>query len=116
MPITFSPIRASSTASGTSAPGTPPRYRLASNLAPEQVTASDIIELDLDSVAIDAAGRQPYLERVIHGEIYKARPDVNFVINAHSPWVVSFAANRIPLKPVHNKAAFLGAGTPIFEM
>jgi ribulose-5-phosphate 4-epimerase/fuculose-1-phosphate aldolase len=97
-------------------PGDPARYLLARNVAPEQVTADDIIMFDLDSVPIDADGRQPYFERVIHGEIYKARPDVHSVINAHSPWVLSFAANRIPLKPVHNKAAFLGAGTPIFEM
>jgi ribulose-5-phosphate 4-epimerase/fuculose-1-phosphate aldolase len=97
-------------------PADPARYLLSRNIAPEQVTADDILAFDLDSVPIDADGRQPYFERVIHGEIYKARPDVNSVINAHSPWVLSFAANRIPLKPVHNKAAFLGAGTPIFEM
>jgi ribulose-5-phosphate 4-epimerase/fuculose-1-phosphate aldolase len=97
-------------------PGNPARYLLSSSVAPELVTASDIIEFDLDSVAIDADGRAPYFERVIHGEIYKARPDVNSVINAHSPWVLSFAANGIPLKPVHNKAAFLAPGTPIFEI
>jgi HCOMODA/2-hydroxy-3-carboxy-muconic semialdehyde decarboxylase len=97
-------------------PADPARYLLSRNIAPEQVTADDILAFDLDSVPIDADGRQPYFERVIHGEIYKTRPDVNSVINAHSPWVLSFAANRIPLKPVHNKAAFLGAGTPIFEM
>ena len=59
------------------------RYLLARSIAPEQVTASDIIEFDLDSAPIDANGRQPYHERFIHGEIYKARPDVNAVVNAH---------------------------------
>jgi ribulose-5-phosphate 4-epimerase/fuculose-1-phosphate aldolase len=73
-------------------PGDPARFLLARNVAPEQVTADDIIMFDLDSVPIDADGRQPYFERVIHGEIYKARPDVHSVINAHSPWVLSFAA------------------------
>jgi len=97
-------------------PGDPARYLLSRNVAPEQVDADDIIEFDLDSAPIDGNGRQPYFERVIHGEIYKARPDVNSVINAHSPWVLSFAANGIPLKPVHNKAAFLAAGSPIFEV
>ena len=61
-------------------------------------------------------GTALYLERFIHGEIYKARPDVRAVVNAHSPWVLSFAASKIPLRAVHNKAAFLGAGTPIFEI
>src|ERR1700730_18682369 len=91
-------------------PGNPARYFLSRSLAPEQVTASDIIEFDLDSVAIDGGGRAPYFERVIHGEIYKARPDVNSVVNAHSPWALSFAANGIPLKPIHNKAAVLAPG------
>src|SRR5262249_34232447 len=64
----------------------------------------------------DRKDRQPYRERFIHSEIYRARTDVNSVINAHSPWVLSFAANGIPLQPIHNKAAFLAPGTPIFDM
>jgi ribulose-5-phosphate 4-epimerase/fuculose-1-phosphate aldolase len=97
-------------------PRNPARYLLSRNVAPEQVTAADILELDLDSNLIAAKGRQPYRERFIHGEIYKARPDVSSVVNAHSPWVLSLAANGIAFKPVHNKAAFLAAGTPIFDM
>jgi HCOMODA/2-hydroxy-3-carboxy-muconic semialdehyde decarboxylase len=97
-------------------PEKPTRYLLSRNIAPEQVTASDIIEFDLDSAPIDANGRQPYHERFIHGEIFKARPDVNAVVNAHSPWVLSFAANGVPLKPIHNKAAFLAPATPIFDI
>ncbi|MBI2958837.1 MAG: class II aldolase/adducin family protein [Betaproteobacteria bacterium] len=97
-------------------PTNPLRYLLSKNVAPEQVSAADIMEFDLDSVPIDARGRSPYLERFIHGAIYKARPDVNSVINAHSPWVLSFAANKIPLRPMHNKAAFLAGGTPIFDI
>ena len=97
-------------------PTNPTRYLLSRNVAPEEVTKDDIMEFDLDSVPIEAKGRGPYLERFIHGEIYKARPDVNSVINAHSPWVLSFAANKIPLRPIHNKAAFLGAGSPIFDI
>ena len=96
-------------------PQDPTRYLLAKGVAPDQVTAEDIIAFDLDSEPIDARGRVPYRERFIHGEIYKARPDVNSVINAHSPWILSFAANRIPLRPIHNKAAFLAPATPIFD-
>src|SRR5947207_15239283 len=54
----------------------PNRYLLSRSLAPELVTAADIMELDLESAAVDARGRSLYLERFIHGEIYKARPDV----------------------------------------
>jgi ribulose-5-phosphate 4-epimerase/fuculose-1-phosphate aldolase len=97
-------------------PTNPTRYLLSRNVAPAAVSKDDIIEFDLDSVPIDAKGRALYLERFIHGEIYKARPDVQSVINAHSPWVLSFAASKIPLRAVHNKAAFLGAGSPIFDV
>ena len=97
-------------------PTNPTRYLLSKNVAPAAVTKDDIIEFDLDSVPVDANGRALYLERFIHGEIYKARPDVQSVINAHSPWVLSFAANGIPLRAVHNKAAFLGAGSPVFDI
>jgi len=97
-------------------PTNPTRYLLSKNVAPAAVTKDDIIEFDLDSVPVDAKGRALYLERFIHGEIYKARPDVQSVVNAHSPWVLSFAASKIPLRAVHNKAAFLGAGSPIFDI
>ena len=97
-------------------PADPARYLLSKNIAPERVTRDDIIELDLDSVAVDGKGGPLYLERFIHGEIYKARPDVNSVVNAHSPWVLAFAANKIAVRPIHNKAAFLGEGSPIFDI
>jgi ribulose-5-phosphate 4-epimerase/fuculose-1-phosphate aldolase len=100
-------------------PDNPARYFLARNVAPEQVVRADIMEFDLDSNPLDAKGRkdrQAYRERFIHGEIYKARADVMSVINAHSPWVLSLAANGIPLRPIHNKSAFLAPGTPIFDM
>ena len=97
-------------------PENPARYLLSRSIAPELVTADDIIEFDLDSAPINANGPQPYHERFIHGEIYKVRPDVNAVVNAHSPWVLSFAANGVPLKPIHNKSAFLAPATPIFDI
>jgi ribulose-5-phosphate 4-epimerase/fuculose-1-phosphate aldolase len=69
----------------------PQRYFMARNLAPELVTREDILEYDLDSNAIDANGRALYKERFIHGEIYKARPDVKAIVHNHSPTVVPFA-------------------------
>src|SRR5271168_4902143 len=54
----------------------PNRYLLSRSMAPAQVTTEDIIEYDLDSVPIGANGRTSNVERFIHGEIYKRRPDV----------------------------------------
>ena len=44
----------------------------------------DIMEFDLDSNPVDQRGRSMFIERFIHGEIYKARPDVNAVVHSHS--------------------------------
>ena len=54
----------------------PNRYLMSRSMAPALVTADDILEYDLDSTPIDQRGRAVYLERFIHGEIYKLRPDV----------------------------------------
>ncbi len=77
------------------------RFLLARNMAPGQVTRADIIEFDLDGNPIDAAGRGVYLERFIHGEIYRVRPDVMAVVHNHSPTVVPFSIVRSqPFRPV----------------
>jgi HCOMODA/2-hydroxy-3-carboxy-muconic semialdehyde decarboxylase len=94
----------------------PNRYLLARSVAPELVTADDILEFDLDSNAVDAQGRRLYLERFIHGEIYKARPDVKSVVHHHSPAVIPFGIARVPLRPVFHMSAFVGEGVPVFEI
>jgi HCOMODA/2-hydroxy-3-carboxy-muconic semialdehyde decarboxylase len=52
----------------------PKRYLLARAMAPELVTADDILEFDLDSNPLKDPGVPLYLERYIHGEILKHRP------------------------------------------
>src|SRR5262249_52864087 len=69
-------------------PTDPKHYLMSRSIAPELVTAADIMEYDLDSNAIDAHGRTSYLERFIHGEIYRTRPDVKAVAHNHSPSVI----------------------------
>ena len=61
-------------------PRDPNRYLLAGHRAPELVTEDDIIEYDLDSNPQDARGRESVRERFIHGEVYKARPEVTAVV------------------------------------
>jgi HCOMODA/2-hydroxy-3-carboxy-muconic semialdehyde decarboxylase len=97
-------------------PGNPNRYLMSRSLAPILVAAEDILEYDLDSTPIDAKGRRSVVERFIHGEIYKARPDVRAVIHSHSPAVVPFSITRVPLRPVFHQAAFLWAGVPVWDI
>ena len=97
-------------------PDNPQRYLTSRSLAPALVTPADIMEYDLDSNAIDRQGRSLFLERFIHGETYKARPDVSAVIHSHSPTVIPFSISRTPLQPVFNGAAFLSPCAPVFDI
>jgi len=94
----------------------PQRYLMARNLAPELVTEEDILEFDLDSNAVDAQGRAVYQERFIHGEIYKARPDVMAIVHNHSPSVVPFACTGCEMKPIFHMSAFIGLGVPNWDI
>lgn len=94
----------------------PDRYLMSRSLAPELVTAADILEYDLDSNPVDARGRTTYLERFVHGEIYRSRPDVKAVVHHHSPSVIPFGVTGVPLRPIYHMAAFLGDGVPVFEI
>ncbi len=92
------------------------RYLMSHSIAPELVTANDIMEYDLDSNPVDARGRGSYLERFIHGEIYKARPDVKAVVHSHSPSVIPFGTTGVALRPLYHMSAFLWAGVPVFDI
>jgi HCOMODA/2-hydroxy-3-carboxy-muconic semialdehyde decarboxylase len=97
-------------------PADPNRFLMSRSLAPALVTADDIMEFDLDSNAIDGRGRQVFLERFIHGEIYKARPDVMAVVHTHSPGVIPFTVSQTPLRAMFHNAAFLAAGAPVWDI
>src|SRR3954469_3113372 len=92
------------------------RYLMARSIAPAQVTPDDIIEYDLDSNPLDANGRSSFLERFIHGEIYKARSDVMAVVHSHSPSVIPFGLAGVKMQAMFHNAAFLAAGVPVFDI
>lgn len=93
----------------------PNRYFISTDVSPGIVTAADIIENDLDSKAVNGS-RTQYQERFIHGEIYKARPDVMAIVHAHTPEFVGFGQSSVPLRSVFNRVGFLGAGLPNYDI
>jgi HCOMODA/2-hydroxy-3-carboxy-muconic semialdehyde decarboxylase len=97
-------------------PGNPQRYLLSRARAPALVTAGDIMEFDLDSNPIEAQGRRPFLERFIHGSVYKTRPDVYAVVHSHSPSVIPFSVTGEPLKALSHIASFLCDEPPVWEI
>jgi HCOMODA/2-hydroxy-3-carboxy-muconic semialdehyde decarboxylase len=99
-------------------PERPDRFMLARSMAPALVTEQDILEFDLDGNPVVPNGPAPYLERFIHGEIYRKRKDVHSVVHSHSPSVVPFSVvPSVKLRPVCHMCGFLSEkGTPIFEI
>jgi ribulose-5-phosphate 4-epimerase/fuculose-1-phosphate aldolase len=96
-------------------PASASRYFLARAGAPALVTAADIVEYDLDSTPASGSGAG-YMERFIHGEIYKARPDVQAVVHCHCLDVIPFAAANVPLRPMYHMGYFIGEGVPVFDI
>ncbi len=94
----------------------PNRYLLSRSVAPEFVSAGDILEFDLDNNAVNGRGRDLYTERFLHGEIFKARPDVVAICHCHAPSVIPFGVTDIPLRPMYHRAAFVALGVPTFEI
>ena len=93
------------------------RFLLARSMAPGSVAAGDIFEFDLEGSPIDPQAPRPYLERFIHSEIYKARPDVMSVVHSHSPAIVPFSISRGQrLCAVCHMAGFIGEEAPLFEI
>jgi len=97
-------------------PADPKRYLMARAVAPGLVSAEDLMEFDLDSTPVDRRDRSMFVERFIHGEAYKSRPDVNSVIHTHSTGVIPFSVTQTPLRPVIHNASFLHVGVPVWEI
>jgi ribulose-5-phosphate 4-epimerase/fuculose-1-phosphate aldolase len=86
------------------------------SLAPQMIGADDIMEFDLDCNAVDPRGRKGFIERYMHGEIFRARPDVMAVAHSHSPAVIAFGLSGKPMQAMYHNAAFLAAGVPVFDI
>jgi HCOMODA/2-hydroxy-3-carboxy-muconic semialdehyde decarboxylase len=97
-------------------PHHPGYYWISRSMPPAQVTAGDVIACDLDNKPVRTTETRLFFERVIHGEIYKARPDVMAVLHSHSPSLIPFCNSDTRLRPMVGNAAFLGEGAPVFDI
>ena len=86
------------------------------SLAPALVTADDIMEFSLDCDPCDARGRTAFIERFLHGGIYRTRPDVMAIAHGHCPSVIPFGLVATPMRATYHNAAFLAAGVPVFDI
>lgn len=93
----------------------PEHFYMSRSLAPQLVTVADIMEHGADSEPVGDE-RKGYLERYIHGEMYRQRPDVMAVVHSHSDSVIPFGVTRGKMRPVYHMASFLWSGVPVFDL
>ena len=97
-------------------PINPSRYLISRSVAPGLVQGEDVLVLDLDSNPIVETDAALFLERYIHGEIYKRRPDVHAVVHSHSPTTIPFGVTDVKLRPIHHMSGFLEPAAPVFDI
>ena len=67
---------------------------------------SDIVYTSLDGISMEI-DKKPSSEKFLHIEIYKKRPDINFIIHVHAPYLSSFAsAGKDLMKPIMAENVF----------
>jgi HCOMODA/2-hydroxy-3-carboxy-muconic semialdehyde decarboxylase len=96
-------------------PDDPKRYLLSGSRSPLFVEPDDILEYTLESEPVKPPPGQQYSERVIHGEIYKARSDVMAVCHHHAPAVMPFAITGKSIVPVFHVGGAIGAEIPFWD-
>ena len=96
-------------------PDDPGRYLLSRSRSPLIVEPDDILEYSLESEPVTPPDVQQYSERVIHGCIYQARPDVMAVCHHHALAVMPFAIAGKPIVPVFHVGGAIGAEVPFWD-
>jgi ribulose-5-phosphate 4-epimerase/fuculose-1-phosphate aldolase len=94
----------------------PEHFVMSRSRAPALVTAADLIEWNADSEAASREKRKGFIERYIHGEIYRARPDVMAIVHSHSPSVIPYGVTQTKLRPVYHMGSFLWSGAPVWDI
>jgi ribulose-5-phosphate 4-epimerase/fuculose-1-phosphate aldolase len=96
-------------------PEKPDHYLLSRSRSPELVEPGDILELDADSEVVTPGNILPYGECVIHGEIFRARPDVTAIVHHHSSAILPFCLTDLKLQPIMGLGATMGAEVPSWD-
>lgn len=96
-------------------PGNAGHYLLSRSRSPELVAPEDVLAFDLTSAPVRPTEQTLYSERVIHGAIYAARPDVQAVCHLHAPALMPFCVAGIPPAPVTHLGATAGAVLPFWS-
>jgi ribulose-5-phosphate 4-epimerase/fuculose-1-phosphate aldolase len=94
----------------------PEHFIMSRSRAPALVTPADLVEWNADSEPARRDKRKGFIERYIHGEIYRARPEVMAIVHSHSPSVIPYGVTRTKLRPVYHMGSFLWSGAPVWDI
>lgn len=97
-------------------PEIPGHFLIAKSVSPSLVTPADIMEFNLDGTVVGDDQRKSYVERFIHGSIYRARPDIKAVAHSHDPEVLPFTVSKTPMRVVTHSAGVDGYTFPIWDI
>ena len=75
----------------------PNHWYMARFVAPGGASLSDMVEYDVESTPVQGPRNDNARETFLHGQVFKARPDVMAVVHAHSPEFVAFGMSSVPL-------------------
>jgi HCOMODA/2-hydroxy-3-carboxy-muconic semialdehyde decarboxylase len=96
-------------------PDDPGRYLLPRSRSPQLVEPADVLEYTLDSEPVKPPKEKLFAERVIHGCIYEARPDVMAVCHHHAAAVLPFCIAGVAIVPVFHLGAAVGEHMPFWD-
>lgn len=90
-------------------------FWLARALPPSIVAAGDMIAFDMDGEPAQRTEAPLFIERYIHSEIYRKRPDVGAICHHHAPAIMPFCITPRCLVPVSQSGAFMGGPVSVWD-
>ena len=76
---------------------------------------NQIVYTDFEGKSLEK-NKKPSSEKLLHIEIYKKRPEFNYIIHVHAPYLSSFAsAGKDLLSPIMAENVFYFGGIPLAE-
>lgn len=86
-----------------------------SGSANEYLEDDELVLIDFDGNLIEGS-KKPSSEKMLHVEYYKQRPDINFILHMHSPFLSTFAACKQALEePIMPENIFYFGQIPLAE-
>ena len=79
------------------------------------LSENEIVYTDFAGKSLED-GKKPSSEKFLHIEIYKKRPDINYIIHVHAPYLSSFAsAGKDLMAPIMAENVFYFGGIPLAD-